>query len=228
MKWLLKSSILFFIMVLVVPLNARHFYWGITGGLNITRIHSNVPNVVESGELRRFSARQRLAIGGVLGLSLGDHLCLQLEPMYLEKGGVLEGEFELFIKYSTLEIPLLLKLSFGDKWQPHFFLGPSCSIVLDSEWVFTLGDRRIGVDSGNVTRRFDLGIVLGAGIGFPLWKGTVFLNCRYNLGLLNTIKAGTIELETFTFSTTIEIFENDEIKSEGFQIMVGYTLPLGK
>ena len=56
----------------------------------------------------------------------------------------------------------------------------------------------------------------------------MFLNCRYNLGLLNTIKAGTVELETYSFSATIEVYEDDEIKSEGFQIMLGYTLPLGK
>lgn len=228
MKWFWTSCILFFGIVLAFPLNAARLYWGITGGINISSIYSDIPNVIENGTIRRYPSRQRMAIGGLFGISLGDHLSFQVEPMYLEKGGELVGDIDLFVKYSTLEIPLLFKLSFGKKLQPHIFMGPSCAIVLDSEWIFTLGGRRIGVDSKNVSRLFDLGVVAGAGISFPLWKGSVFLNCRYNLGLLNLVKAGTIELEAYPFSTTIEVYEGDEINSQGFQIMLGITFPLGK
>jgi len=228
MKWLWTSCILFFGVALVLPLNATQLYWGITGGINISSIHSDVPNMIENGIIRRSPSRQRMAIGGIFGLSLADHLFLQVEPMYLEKGGDLVGEIDLFVKYSTLEIPLLLKLSFGKKLQPYIFMGPSCAIVLDSEWVFTLGEMRVSADPKNVFRRFELGMVAGAGISFPLGKGSVFLSCRYNLGLLNLVKAGTIEVETYSFSATIEVYQDDEITSQGFQIMLGFTFPLGK
>ena len=228
MKWFWTSCILFFGMVLVLPLNAAQLYWGFSGGLNISSIYSDVPNVIDNGIIRRYPSRQRMAIGGLFGISLGDHLSFQVEPTYLEKGGSLVGEFDLYVKYSTLEIPLLLKLTFGKKLQPCIFMGPSCAIVLDSEWIFTLGGRQVSADPKNVFRSFDLGVVAGAGISFPLWKGSVFLNCRYNLGLLNLVKAGTIDLETYSFSTTIEVYQDDEINSQGFQIMLGITFPLGK
>ena len=228
MKSFLKSSIIFIIFALVLPLNAQQFYWGLIGGINLTRIHPDIPNVIDNGISQEFSTRQRIGIGGVFGLSLGDGVFLQTEPMYLQKGGALAGEIDLFIKYSTLEIPLLLKLTFGKKIQPYIFFGPVCSVLLNSQWIFTIEEIALNGDAKNISRTFDFGVVMGTGISFPLGKGSVFLNCRYHMGLANLIKAGTIELEWHDFPLTVDISEGEEITSEGFQILVGFSFPLGK
>jgi len=228
MKYFRKTSLIFFAFLLVLPISANQFYIGLTGGINFTRVHSDVPNVINNGLSQEFSTATRIGIGGIFGLSLGKNLFLQMEPMYLQKGSKVQGEFDLNIQYSTLEIPLLLKLTFGKKIQPYVFFGPALAILLDSKWNFFIEGYSLNGDAKDVSRGMDFGVVMGAGIGFPFGRGTFFLNCRYNFGLANLIKTGTIELESVHLSTTVEITDEQEITSEGFQIMCGFTFPLGK
>jgi hypothetical protein len=108
------------------------------------------------------------------------------------------------------------------------FFGPACSILLKSEWIFNINGISVSGNARNVSRSFDFSMVVGAGIGLPLGKGSVFFNCRYNLGLANLVKAGSFELQFLNYSTMIEIAEGEDIKSEGFQMMLGFTFPLGK
>lgn len=80
----------------------------------------------------------------------------------------------------------------------------------------------------NVQSRTLFGAVFGAGLSVPVWKGSLFIEGRYALGMTNMNKGGMIELTVGDFVIPgPETDPGDEIKSLGIQIMAGYQLPLG-
>ena len=58
--------------------------------------------------------------------------------------------------------------------------------------------------------------------------GSAFIGGRYNLGLLSMVKGGQMDLQFLGYDITVEIDEGDNVYAEGFQIMMGFTFPLGK
>ena len=223
-----KPISMIIILFLVLPLNAVQFYWGLTGGTNTASVYPDKANVITNGTPQEFFALNRIGIGGIFGLSLGKNLFFQMEPLFLQKGGRIIQEFDLDIKYSVIELPLILKITFGEKIQPQVFFGPAISVVLKSEWIFTVDGISISGNAKNVSRSFDIGFLFGAGVGIPLKRGSVCFSCRYNLGLANLIQPGNIDLDLQNYSATVEINEDEKITSEGFQVMLGFTFPFGK
>lgn len=228
MKYLARAFIIFFVFSFATPLKSQNFYLGIIGGKNFANIILQDPNVVYNNMHQELSTRHTFGIGSIFGLSLNKNISLQLEPMYLEKGSLVSEEVDLEIKYSFLEIPLLLKLTAGKKIRPYIFAGPALNFMLNSEWEISQGGSSLKGDAGSISRKFDLGIIIGTGISIPFWKGSLFLNCRYNLGLSDLSRSGTIEFSQGDFSLDLNVDEADKIKSEVFQIMFGFVLPLGK
>jgi hypothetical protein len=203
------------------------YYTGIFGGLNFANME-----VITRGIEQRMEFRQEHGIGGILGLRLNRYISLQIEPSYLKKGSLLKiGEINsnLNIIFSTLEIPLLLKIGFGNRIQPYLITGPTLGYNFTAQSELDYDMLNINVDIMNVIKRFDFGIDWGGGICIPLGTASFFLEARYNFGITNLAKEGVLE---FGFGDT-ELIEfpfdkNDKFKNKGLKLMTGIIIPIGK
>jgi len=220
-------SFMLFAFCLVLPVSAQNCYVGVLGGLNFAAM-----DVVGDGEDQKVSSHRVFGAGGVFGIDLNTNFSLQLYPMYLQKGGIMEmGDSDPDIKFNMafLEMPLFLKAALGKNIRPYVLAGPTFGFLLTSECEAEINALALEADLKDITKKLDVGIGLGGGVEFPLWKGSIFLEGRYTFGLNNLNKGGLITFKADdVIITTHEVNEQDEFKNKGFQIMAGFTLPLGK
>jgi len=229
----MNKYVLSAILIVFISMNSYAFgsgpkyYTGIFGGLNFADM-----DIITRRIEQRMEFRQEHGIGGILGLRLNRNISLQIEPSYLKKGGLLKiGEINsnVNIIFSTLEIPLLLKIGFGNRIQPYFITGPTLGYNFTAQSELDYDMLNINVDMMNVIKRFDLGIDWGGGISIPLGTASFFLEARYNFGITNLVKEGVMEFGLGD-NELIELpFEkNDKFKNKGLKLMTGIIIPLGK
>ena len=212
--------------------NTGKFSIGIIGGLNFANMY--FPNSQDPDD-QRTTSLQRFAVGVVLDIRLGKNLSARLEPMYLQKGCKIEegsdpanqpaGE----IKASVIEIPILLRYTFGNRIKPYLIAGPTIGYNLTSDMEFELTGLEFKGDLNSVTETLDLGLTFGGGLQFQIGRGTLFLEGRYTWGLINQRKSGTATLVSSLIEIEIESDkENDRYFNRGFQLLAGVSFPIGK
>jgi outer membrane protein with beta-barrel domain len=190
---------------------------GALAGANIATLHANMedPDVI-------FSAKTFLGAGAVVEVGLSRHLSVQLEPMYLQKGGkILLRDFfgsdaSASVRLSYVELPVLLKVSKATgRMRPYLILGPSVgyrtSVRVKDE---TTGEEEDPADADQNLRKLDFGVSAGAGLAVPAGRATVFVESRYTWGLVN------LDKET----------EDPDLKlnNRGIQVLAGFTFPIGR
>jgi hypothetical protein len=122
-----------------------------------------------------------LAGGGFVNIGIGT-LSIQPELLYVQKGAQDKNNSKFKYMLDYIEIPVLLKASFGTtSTKPSIFVGPAIGILMTSKFT----DGTTDVDNKDNTNSMDLGLVVGAGVDIS--KITVDL--RYELGLSNINKA---------------------------------------
>lgn len=203
---------------------------GVIGGLHLANMH--FPNNDESGA-QEITAQTRLGAGAIVDIKLTENLFARIEPMVLQKGcTVVEGPDPNEqpggkIKSSYLEIPLLLRYSFGERIKPYFIAGPTIGFNLSIKTEFEIEGFEFEGDLKEVTRSMDLGLTFGGGIELPVSFGTLFLEGRYVLGLLNQSEPGTATIEAEGFEIELETDgESDKYFHRGLIVMAGVTFPL--
>jgi hypothetical protein len=213
---------------LVLPASAQ-LRVGIVGGLNIANIDAEIQN-----QPADVNSRSLFGIGGVVDLPLGRTMSLRFEPMYLQKGiGTTElavqPGVEYKIKSSCLELPLFLKVEFGNTVRPYIMAGQSIGILLSSDIEATVSGITFKGNSVDATKTIDVATACGAGISYPIGNTTIFFESRYFWGLTNTVKGGSIEMTAGAVSQSIDWDKNtDKIENRGLHLMAGVTVPLGK
>ena len=181
--------------------------------------------------------RLGFSVGGFLTFSISETFSIQPELIYTMKGVKYEmsGSFEEMgvtitydgediFKLAYLEVPLLAKISFssGSSIRPNLQIGPAMAILLSAkdDWELSVTGEEQGVsmtisesDEEDVKDDFkdiDFGLVFGGGLDFDVGTGTVTVDARYSLGLLN-----------------IPDVEGDEdepsIKNNVISVMLGYS-----
>ena len=214
------------LMVMTVPAHGQKYYVGIIGGLN------NADFTLEDyGVDRDVSPRSLFGIGGVFGLSFSKYFSIQLEPMYLQKGGLISDNTpQLFLKSSYLELPVFLKVipvDVNNKLQTYLLAGPSVGLLLSSEITGESGGLVFKGDVKDIQRKIDLGLALGGGISLTIGKCSLFVEARYTFGLNDINKGGTVEFRSGSIVEVEEIRAEDRMFNKGFQLLVGFTLPIG-
>ena len=102
------------------------------------------------------------------------------------------------------------------------------SFVLDASIEVEMAGRTWVGDLTEILKSTEYGAVFGAGISFPVWKGSTFIEGRYALGLSNVNEGGSLNLTSGNLELSgPQTDPRDEIRTKGWQIMVGYQLPLG-
>lgn len=224
---LVISSLLLILMILAATVSAQQLYIGAIGGVNFADL--NLED--DRGEKQDISTRNGFGFGGVLEMHLGQNFYLQLEPMYLQKGGVLHQEppnpEEIEFKMSFVEIPLFLKIQFGEQIRPYIMGGPTVGFLLSSKLESEISGLLFKADLEDITGKVDFGVGVGAGVSVPLDNSNIFLDGRYTLGLTNLNKGGTYQARAGDIVVEGEIQEEVDASSGGFQIMVGVAFPIG-
>jgi len=163
---------------------------------------------------------------------------LQFEPAYVQKGakvdftesdGGMTGKIEATLTANYIDIPVMLKASFGDgPVKPYLLAGASVA--------FKLGDAmteidKVTYDGVDITSEYismfgsedtlktkstDFILNFGGGVIIPLGKVNIFIEGQYNLGLTD------VNDETPEEPDDVE----PTIKTTGIQIKAGVMFPL--
>lgn len=227
----MKSKIITPILSLVFVLfglgNAQQVNVGVLGGINFADL--NIKD--DQGEKSNVSTRNTFGVGGIFELQLAQSVYLQLQPMYLQKGGVLLQQppdpEEIKFKMSFIEVPLFLKVQFGDQIRPYLMGGPTFGYLLSSELESEISGFMFEGDLKHITRKFEVGVGFGAGVNIPVGSSNLFLDGRYTLGLTNLNEGGTFQAKAGDIILESEVAKESEVFSRGFQIMTGITFPIG-
>lgn len=169
------------ILLILVSFSAQaQIGFGVTAGASTSNFSGDVGDVdMKLGFL-----------GGVfLDVPLGPTLALHPELLYMQKGAKTQYyDGDMTQKLNYIEIPLLVKFKFSvplSPVTPFIFAGPSVGFFLNGTNSFEEGILDgIENDIENV-KTFDLGLSVGAGVGFKMGTGELNANLRYNLGLMN-------------------------------------------
>ncbi len=221
---------LYSVMIISLLMNTTYAQWsiGIMGGPNFADLEINfVDNTITDYDVQ---SRTLFGVGGFFGIYLNEYLSIQLELMYVEKGGVFTQPSipDMRIKSNQIELPLILKAGIGENIRPYIIGGVFLSFVLDATVETELAGLSLEGDLTEILKKTEFGAVFGTGISIPVWKGSAFIEGRYSLGLTNLNKGGNINLTNGNLLVAgPQTDPQDEIKTMGFQIMLGYQLPLG-
>jgi hypothetical protein len=227
MKKLLLPFISVFIITFSVPSPAQKVYGGVLGGPNFADLSINFADVTHNGY--DVSSRTLFGVGGFIGVNLNEFLSIQLEPLFVQKGGLYTETSlpDMQIKSNQIDVPLILKAEIGEKIQPYILGGGYLSYVLDASLETELAGLSLEGDLTEILNRTEFGALVGAGVSFPVWYGSLLIEGRYTLGLTNLNKGGDLNLKSGNLVVAgIQTDPNDEIKTKGIQIMLGYQLPI--
>jgi hypothetical protein len=164
--------------------------------------------------------------GAFLSVPLSPRFAIQPEVLYVGKGASASiqdvdlGEFRL----GYIEIPLLARLDVTGPQSPlavYALAGPyvafqtACTISSTEDEVeaeFECGDEEAEVPDFNST---DFGAALGAGLGFNVGLGTLFVEGRYDIGLTKTV------------DDPDQSFEDIDLQNRTWALLGGLSIPLG-
>ena len=198
---------------------------GVIGGLNI----SDAKIEDDTGDDPKTNSVTEFGIGVQAELQIHKNVALGTNILYLRKGVNVETSDPLVfdVQGDYIEIPLYLKVSFGDKIKPYFMAGPSLGLLLKSEVEVAFGGINFTGDFKPVLKNSEFSYLLAAGVEFPIWIGNAFIEGRYLNGVQDMIKGGTILLkagETLRQEATID--SGDDLFTRCYLIFAGFSLPL--
>ncbi len=179
--------------------------YGLKAGLQLANLSgSGVDSIFGAG----VSKSMKIGFGGGAFLTYGfsPMFAIQPEIMYVMKGAKFsEGGATAKVKTDYLQVPVLLKLSpqTQGKIKPYFFAGPFVGILLSAK--ATDGG---SVDIKDNLKSTEFGVSFGAGVGFPMTKGAITVDGRYDLGLSKVAKSDKVS--------------DDNIKTGTISFFVGY------
>ena len=176
--------------------------------------------------------RTGFLFGGVLFYSFSPVLGLQVEPAYVQKGATVDQsvteagmniKIEQTLSADYLDIPVLLKASFGDGPVKPYLVGGATIALL-------LGDGMLEIDKATINgedvtsmipsdereqkvevKSTDFIFDVGGGITIPLGQVDLFIEAQYNIGLTNI---------------NDDPDDETEIKTTGIQVKAGVMFPL--
>jgi hypothetical protein len=222
MNKLFTITAIIFVLFIITPLHAQKAFIGAVGGLNMADLE------IDAGDIDEVKSRNTISFGGLFGYRLAENLVLQTEPKYLVKGGTAvdpTGELKIDVTNKYLEVPVLLQAEFAQN-RLHVLAGPTLGYMFSTELETEISGFTFTGNGENIFQNVDVGIVVGAGVNFPIWKGNVFLDGRYSHGLIKLAKNGTAELESDDIIISVTAEKKNKVINKGFQIMLGYAFPI--
>ncbi len=234
MKRFALISLICFVAGLPAASVGAEYHIGAVGGLNF----ADMSLTSSTGEDKLSSTRTLFGVGGVAGFALTESLAFELHPMYLRKGGTQKADGvnpDIDYTLSFIEVPVLVKYSFGGKIRPYVLGGPSLGILAGAKAEGEVGGvvqggaiRVYEADLIDVIGRFDFSLVIGAGLSYSFETFTLFMDARYEYGLVELAEGGDITWESGDEVIESSLQADAELFTRGIQVMLGFSYPLGK
>jgi hypothetical protein len=226
--------IVLFTLLLAPSSSATQRYVGVVGGVNFADLTAKLT----TGAELETNLHVLFGAGAVFGFELRENVFLQLEPKYIRKGAKLLFEEPeepspdypwspyYDFQFSLVEVPALFRIVFGEQIKRYAFFGPSFGFLLKSELEVEFDEVTYTADIKEITKNIDFGLIFGTGVSLPVGRGQIFIDGRYAAGFANLSKGGQIDFKNGNDIVSINATTR-KISTKGFQLMVGYTIPLG-
>lgn len=193
----LKQAICLGIFLMSIKASNAQVGIGVKGGLNLSKL--SMKEDADSGVKNDFS------MGGAYGLifnfKVNDVFSLQPELLYSTQGSAMSAsllglEFKLKQILNYIQVPVLGKLSFGSENVRFFinagpYVGYMLSAKVKAEALGQENEEKVDFSDPDVkesANRLDVGVAAGLGIAFKVGPGDIFVEGRYNLGLMDINK----------------------------------------
>lgn len=158
--------------------------WGVRGGLTAPTLWSR-----DLDDTRR---RVGVVVGGFARMDLTRRIALQPELLYVQKGAsrARGGERTDVLKASYVQLPVLVTRAIPVQGPllPYVMAGPAASLRVGESLEIVIDDESTTIPGEDVDlfRRADVGLVVGAGVGYPVHPDyRLLLDARYDLGLFD-------------------------------------------
>jgi hypothetical protein len=156
--------------------------FGVKGGVNMATYagtDANITGVTKTSKM---------------GLGAGAFVCLDLiaikiqpEVLFSQKGAKYEVSGASYTQsLSYVEVPVLLKFSFGKIIVPSVYAGPAFGTLMSAKQTGEMAGVSISGDIKDQLNGTDLGLVFGAEVKLPV---KLSVEARYNMGLSKIPKA---------------------------------------
>ena len=181
---------------------------GVQGGINIANV--SFDDGSDEDLSPNFKSKTRGVFGGFVARDFNAKAGLQIDFLYSQKGtkaSFTDGidTFETDITADYIEIPVLIRANIpgSGNVKARVFGGPAFAFKVTDDSVSKFNGVEVPDEESNDFNTTDVGIVIGGAVQF----GKVFVDVRYNWGLVNVIK---------------DPDGNESAKNRVFGIMVGY------
>jgi hypothetical protein len=151
--------------------------FGLKGGLNISDLHSNTTNDLNS--------RASVYLGGLAHMHLSKYFAIQPELFYSCQGATLNADGgDITWRLNYINIPVLLQYMFGDGFRLQ--TGPQLALLASAKRKAggTITDIRNEYTTGDFSWSFGAGYLTHSGVGIDL---------RYNVGINNINNTGSAD-----------------------------------
>jgi opacity protein-like surface antigen len=195
MKSKLLPTLLILLFLSSTAFGQIPFKLGVRAGLDIGNLSFD-PDITGLDK----SSRMGFKFGAMAELGFVPMFAIQIEPMYAQKGAVIEGNFntdlgvihgKVTFKAAELEIPILLKLRIPTPGAitPYVFAGPNIAFILSSSQEVEAQGQNQDNDTKDQTSSTNFALDLGAGVELKIAPLTLLLlDARYSLGLSDLSK----------------------------------------
>ncbi|HEX9902158.1 MAG TPA: porin family protein [Acidobacteriota bacterium] len=132
-----------------------------------------------------------LALGGFVAYKFNSRLSFIGQLLFVQKGFRYSdtdafGPYDSRLTLSYLELPILARYTFGsDTFQYFALAGPAFGLKLGGKFSTDWDGESYESTDMSHYKGMDLGLVLGAGVGYPLCSGWLLFDVRFTFGLLN-------------------------------------------
>jgi hypothetical protein len=189
----------------------------------------------------------KFAAGGFVSYAWNRLWSLRIDALLSMKGARATGALELegapqaipFAVHHTMryvQVPVMVQriIPYDGHIVPRVYAGPSIGVMLSSrvegETVVAdaMGDvSTISAESAieDVSGRVDLGAMIGAGIGFPAWRGRLLVEARYEMFVTKAVDGRyTIPIGE-ALAPGVEVFMNARsLRNRGVSLLIGFEL----
>jgi len=141
-------------------------------------------------------------------------LAFRPELLFSQKGAktslsVDQVDVDATLKLSYLDIPVLLQVESpaASGVRPHVYAGPSFGFKADCKIEASAGgvSQSIDCDQDFDLKSFDLGAVIGGGVGFALGTVEATVGARYQHGFSDIAKDATAKNRVFSIYASVEL-----------------------
>jgi len=165
--------------------------------------------------------------GGFLSVPLGPLLWFRPE-VYVAQKGFKESQQDASVEFKTdyIEVPALLGLTIpvqGSSIRPYVYAGPAISFNMNCKVTGSQGGTSTDIPCDDPLfsqvlgeelkmKGVDVGVLFGAGLGFPVGPGQLAVGVRYNLG----------------FTKTVDVTGDPDVKNRVLSVTADFGFPLGR